>query len=136
MNNSSTILAIDIGDRRHGLAIAHLPTRVALPLTILPHSRHFLTDLAKLHAEHNFSLIVIGLPLTLAGGRSPQTAKVEKLAQKIGDFLKVPIALEDERFTTRQAHGLTLASGRKDPATQIDAVAAQLILEHWLARHP
>ena len=135
MNKQSTVLALDLGDKRHGVAIAHLPTKVALPQAVIPQSRHFLADLGQLHAEYNFELVVVGLPLTLTGTHSPQTAKVEKLAAQISQHLGIPVVFEDERFTTRQAQSL-FAARKKDSTAQLDSIAAQLILEQWLARHP
>ncbi len=132
MNKDSKILGLDLGDRRHGLAMIQLPVRVAIPLGTLTHSRRFLADLAKLHLEHGFDLVVVGLPLTLTGGHSPQTTKATHLAQKIAHHLQLPVVFEDERFTSRQAANLL----GKDQAHSIDAISAQLILEQWLERQP
>jgi putative Holliday junction resolvase len=129
------ILGLDLGDRHIGVAILDTAVPVVLPLPALSNNRFFIKELAKLELAHHFASIVIGLPLTLAGTDSPQTRKVRTLADRIGKVLSLPVHLQDERFTTRQASSLLQAMGPR-PAHHLDSVSAQLILEAWQAAHP
>ena len=72
-------------------------------------------------------LVVVGLPLSLSGGDSVQTAETRAWAQRLSERLNVPVELHDERFTT------LLAS--RDPGDRMaseDSRAAAHLLTDWL----
>lgn len=125
------VLGLDLGDRHIGVAIVDMDARVALPLTTLSNNRQFTDELLRLKKEHGFLTIVVGLPLTLSGSDSPQTHKVRELAAKIAEKTDCEVILEDERFTTHQASQL-LTNAAHDPASSVDAISAQLILQAWM----
>ncbi len=125
------VLGLDLGDRHIGVALVDMDARVALPLTTLNNNRQFIDELLRLKKEHDFFTIVVGLPLTLAGIDSPQTHKVRDLAAKIAEKTACEVVLEDERFTTRQASQM-LSQAAHNPASTVDAISAQLILQAWM----
>jgi len=127
------ILGLDLGDRHTGVAILDTSVPVSLPLPSIVNNRYFLKYLAGIIAAQSATQIIIGLPLTLAGTDSPQTRKVRQMAEKIQEVTGLPVSLEDERFTTRQASAL-LRSSTVHPAHHLDSVSAQLILESWWTR--
>jgi putative Holliday junction resolvase len=71
--------------------------------------------------------VVVGLPLSLSGGDSAQTAEARAFAERLRTVLDRPVELYDERFTT------TLAQRRPGAAAE-DSRAAAVLLEEWLAR--
>jgi putative Holliday junction resolvase len=72
--------------------------------------------------------VVVGLPLSLSGGDSAQTAEARSFAALLAERLDVPVELYDERFTT------SIARARGGTASE-DSRAAAALLEGWLARH-
>lgn len=128
------IIGLDVGDKRVGVAVADLETRVARPLTTLSNNRRLIGELCQLQRELGFSTVVIGIPLTLSGHEGSQAKKTMELADKIKNHLSVDVVFEDERMTSRDAEGRLkdVTYARSD----IDAVSASLILESWLARGP
>jgi putative Holliday junction resolvase len=74
-----------------------------------------------LQAEH----VVVGLPLSLSGRDSAQTAETRRFAAKLAAALSVPVELYDERFTTSLA---AQAGG----TTSLDSRAAAVLLDEWL----
>ena len=73
---------------------------------------------------------MVGLPLSLSGADSAQTAETRAFAQKLQGSVPVPVELYDERFTTRLAQ-------RSGGRASEDSRAAAHLLEGWLAgRHP
>ncbi|MGH2917320.1 MAG: Holliday junction resolvase RuvX, partial [Solirubrobacteraceae bacterium] len=72
--------------------------------------------------------VVVGLPLSLAGGDSAQTVEAREFAARLQERLPVPVELYDERFTTRLAE-----RDPGDPASSEDSRAAAHLLEGWLA---
>jgi len=80
----------------------------------------------EVEAEH----IVVGLPLSLSGGDSAQTAETRGFAERLKASVQVPVELYDERFTTRMA---AAAGG----SGSLDSRAAAVLLDEWLtvSRH-
>ncbi|MFH0905235.1 MAG: Holliday junction resolvase RuvX [bacterium] len=128
------ILGLDVGDRRIGVAIADTFTGLITPLPTHKASREFFNELAKLYHQHHFETVVLGMPLTLSGGRGEQAGKVAEVAEKIKRQLSIQIEFEDERFTSRVAAQQLREIPKDDQAVDIDALSAVLILESWLNR--
>lgn len=108
-----------------------MESKVAVPLPAIPNNRQLFKVLSKLVDEYRIDMIVAGLPLTLTGSESPQTGSARVLAQKIASQLQIPVELQDERLTSRQATNMLQGEHNHPPHHQ-DSVAAQLILESWL----
>jgi putative Holliday junction resolvase len=127
------VLALDHGRARCGVAVSDPSGTLATPLAVIdkPDSGRGLDAIAVLVREREVERVVVGLPTSLDGGESDQAraarAFAGALARRLGK--RVPVELEDERFTTRMA--------QRDPAGargDEDSRAAAHLLEGWLAR--
>ena len=92
-------------------------------------TRRGLARLRSLVRELGAERVVVGLPLSLSGRDSAQTAETRAFAERLEQELPVPVELYDERFTTRLAER---TGGRADE----DSRAAAHLLESWLASQP
>ncbi|HEY7623452.1 MAG TPA: Holliday junction resolvase RuvX [Candidatus Limnocylindria bacterium] len=120
-------LALDVGDRRIGLAVGDDAHGLVRPLRTLSR-RSVLKDLEELRRvarEEEVDALVIGLPLTLRGEVGHQAERVRRFAEA-SSALGLPIELYDERHTTSEAE--------LRGATDVDAAAATIILEDFLSR--
>lgn len=120
-------LALDVGDRRIGLAVGDDAFGLARPLRTLSR-RNLETDLARLReliAREEIGALVIGLPLTLKGERGHQAQRVQRFADACRAF-GLPVDLYDERHTTAEA--------AHRGAADLDAGAATVLLEDFLSR--
>lgn len=142
---SPRILALDVGDRRIGLAITDPLGVTAQPLFTLHRSslRADLKAIARFIRQHSVAEIVVGNPLHADGSASPQAAKAIAFAEAVkAEHPSLQHHLLDERLTTRDAHALLDATGnaarasgasaRIDRKDRIDQVAATLLLESFL----
>lgn len=122
------VLALDYGSARCGCAISDPTGVLATPLAPVtaPHTRRGLAALRRLAAEYGAARVVVGLPLSLSGGDSAQTAETREFAQRLEAELSVPVELYDERLTTRLAE-------RTGGQASEDSRAAAHLLETWLA---
>jgi putative holliday junction resolvase len=122
------VLALDYGSARCGCAVSDPTGVLATPLRSIhaPDSRRGRARLRELIAELGVERVVIGLPLSLAGGDSAQTAETRAFAAGLERALSLPVELYDERFTTRIAER---SQGRADE----DSRAAAHLLQSWLA---
>jgi len=131
---SQTVIALDPGTKRVGVAISDPEGKIALPHAVLPQGPQFIDELAKLASERQVSRIVIGLPRRTSGEEGPEAATARQLAADVERKLGIPVSLYDERFTTKAAASeLTRAnlSVRKQRKV-IDKVAATLLLQSYL----
>jgi putative Holliday junction resolvase len=134
-----TVLAVDYGERRIGVAVGELALGIAHPLTTVAadSDRERLERLAPVVNEWNPVLIVVGLPTHPSNREHPLADRCRRFAQKMGQHFKIPVRLVDERLTSNAAEqSLTAAGvplGRRKQV--LDRVAAQSILETFFASH-
>jgi putative Holliday junction resolvase len=139
-------LGIDYGERRIGLALSDATGLLASPWKQMPNdanavaAAHRLADEVKrLQSEDDgLAAVVIGLPRRLNGEANEQTGRVQAFARLLAQETAVPITLQDERLTSHEADEI-LAQREPDwrkRKTQVDAMAAALILQDFLDRSP
>lgn len=123
-------LALDYGSARCGCAVSDPTGTLATPIepVLRPATRKGISRIAALVHEREAQLVVVGLPLTLAGGDSAQTVEARAFAARLAERLSVPVELYDERFTTLMAQR---DSG--DLGSSEDSRAAAHLLAEWLA---
>lgn len=121
------VLALDYGRERCGCAVSDPTGVLATPIEPVraPASRRGLARLRELVAECGAERVVVGLPLSLSGRDSPQTAETRSFAATLAAAVPVPVELYDERFTTRLAE-------RTGGEASEDSRAAAHLLESWL----
>ncbi|MDX6717758.1 MAG: putative pre6S rRNA nuclease [Solirubrobacteraceae bacterium] len=124
------VLALDYGSARCGCAVSDPTGTLATPIepVLRPATRKGLARIGDVVREREAGLVVVGLPLSLSGADSAQTAEARGFAQRLAERLSVPVELYDERFTTLMA---TRDPG--DPGASEDSRAAAHLLEGWLA---
>ena len=91
---------------------------------------------SKIAAEKGVGEIVCGLPLNAEGNEGEQAEKTRRFVAVLAEKTSLPIAWEDERFTTAAAREVQIMGGvkRGDRKRTIDSIAASYILESYLAR--
>jgi putative holliday junction resolvase len=121
------VLALDHGRARCGCAVCDPTGTLATPLASVeaPESRRGLARLRDLVHELGAERVVVGLPLSLSGGDSAQTAEARAFADRLQAELSIPVELYDERLTTRLA-------ARTGGRASEDSRAAAHLLDSWL----
>lgn len=137
-------IAVDLGDRRTGLAVADSQTRMAAPWTVLEvpieHEggqkligeieRAILRDFPGARALE----LVVGLPLHLDGRESERSKLARVFAARLGEHMDRPVHLADERLTSQQADWAMGGSGltHLQKKRRRDAIAAAALLQTFL----
>ena len=132
MADERRVLALDYGVARCGCALSDPTGTLATPIEPVerPATRRGRARLVGLVREHGVRQVVVGLPLSLSGGDSAQTAETRAFAERLQAALQVPVELYDERFTT-----LLASRDPGDPTSSEDSRAAAHLLTGWLAAH-
>lgn len=130
MTVAVTALGFDYGTRRIGVAVGQTVSGTAQALvTIAVHNgRPDWDAIARVIAEWQPQQLVLGRPERVDDGVHGLTATIERFARRLNGRFGLPVAFVDERLSSYAA--------QDDPAVAsrgLDAVAARLILESWLA---
>ncbi len=136
------ILGFDFGLRRIGVAVGQFTTMTATSLETVGHGTT--PDWAavdRLVREWKPALLVVGLPLNLRGEETDMSRAARKFGASLEDRYSLDISFSDERLTSHAAESRFAelrSQGRlkKKHARQLDAVAAQIILENWIQSSP
>lgn len=135
MKNSAVLLGFDFGMKRIGVAVGQTVTKTARPLAVIlanqgvPHWE----ALDKLIKTWQPDALVVGIPLDMAGKELSVTRAAQQFAKLLQERYQLPVHDIDERLTTKDAREQLFTQGgyKALQNTQIDSVAAQLILQTW-----
>ncbi|MDQ7055011.1 MAG: Holliday junction resolvase RuvX [Persephonella sp.] len=128
------VLALDVGDKRIGVAYSDPLGISANPLKAIQNDKNAVERIKELIKEYDIGTVVVGLPLTLKGEEGEQAKKTKKFVEKIKkEIPDIPVRFVDERFTTtlaeRHLKETTKKSKRKE---KIDSLSAVYILKTYL----
>ena len=133
-----TLLALDVGTKRIGVAVADPTGSFALPVTVIERTnlRDDLAKIADLAESYLARERVVGYPVTLSGDRGIAAEKMDRFIEQLARVFSGTIHRVDERMTTAQATKSLIAAdvSRAKRKTVVDKMAAALILESCLAR--
>jgi putative pre-16S rRNA nuclease len=138
------VLAVDVGERRIGLAISDVSRTLARPLRTLTVRNagdgvnQVAAEIARLEEEDDgLSTVVVGLPVRLDGTPNAQTPRVAAFIDALKARTPVPILTADERLTSVEAESLLAERVRdwRQRKARLDAVAAAVILQDYLEAH-
>ena len=132
-----TVLAFDFGEKRIGVAVGECELRSASPLLTFDAETNDArwSAVAGLLEEWHPVLLVVGLPLSPDGADHDMTTRARRFARQLEGRYRLPVALQDERFTSHEADSqLRDYSGVRNWRSRkqkLDACAAQLILKDF-----
>lgn len=128
---SQTLLSLDVGEKRIGVAKADTEVRLAFPLTTIEVDGHEIATITRLVQEEYADILVVGYPRNQKGEATAQTAYVEDFIKKLSD-LSIPVRFQDESLTSVIAEQRLIAQKKPYTKGDIDAYAATLILQDYL----
>lgn len=135
-----TVLAFDFGLRHLGVAVGEASLGFAHPLTSIDAEANEIrfAAVAKLIAEWQPSLFVLGLPLNMDGSEHEFTRRVRRFARQLEGRFGMPVALVDERLTSVEAESQLRDIGRggRMHKSLSHPVAAQIILQNYFDDYP
>jgi putative Holliday junction resolvase len=131
-------LAVDLGDRRIGLAISDPTGLIASPaghIVRRPGKRPPIGEILDRAQSLEAEGFVVGLPLDQNGEDTERTTEARRVAALLGERSALPVRLVDERFTTAAAHRAIREMGGSTRGRKgdVDALAATVLLQHALA---
>ena len=132
------IMALDIGTKRVGVALSDELYLIAHSREVIQRTsdRAVISRLEEIVDECGVAEIVVGLPVRLDSTLGERARDSMRFAEKIKKYIKLPVKLWDERFSTKEAELVLLEASvtRRKRKKVIDKLAAQIILQGYLDR--
>lgn len=130
------VLALDLGEKRTGVAISDAGGLLASPLTTI-YRKSFSEDfdaVKELVVEYDVGRLVVGVPLSLSGRAGPQARQTEEYALALSKSIRIPVTMVDERYSTSEAERKLKEAGVRPSRERdrVDAAAAAIILQSYL----
>lgn len=133
MSQTKTVLGLDIGAARIGVAMADDRMRIAVPYGAIEVDGTELEQLSALVREHNVETVVVGYPRNQSGESTQQTATVEAAVEPLKSIAQ--IVFQDESLTSVTAENRLKSYKKPYTRGDIDSEAAVIILEDYLETH-
>jgi putative pre-16S rRNA nuclease len=135
LNSPESVIAIDFGEKRVGVAIASMAAQIPRPFKTLVNDVNLIMSLRQIVESENVVHIVVGYPRGLEGQSTDQTKIVEEFVKDLEIRFKVPIDLQDEALTSEKAIDELNRAERPYTKEEVDALAAAYILNDWISEH-
>jgi putative Holliday junction resolvase len=131
-----TVLGLDFGERRIGVAASDPLGLIARPVSVLERTSlaEDVARIGQLAQRRRAETIIVGLPLNMNGSAGPAARRARRFASALRRQLGVEVELWDERLTTAEAERTLIAADarRKRRREVRDGMAAALILQSYL----
>ena len=133
MAAKKNILALDVGDRRVGVALADSQIKIAVPYGYLERSDKIIQQITELMLDHDINILVVGYPRNQSGEATKQTESVEQFAKELAEIeIDADLVFQDESLSSVEAERRL---GRVKDKGEIDAEAASIILQDYLEQN-
>lgn len=133
MASSHSLVCLDVGERRIGVALAETAVRIAVPYDTIDVDGSEIRQIAEVVVREGAQVIVVGYPRNQQGEATAQSAYVEAFAAKLEDIGKV--VFQDESLTSVLAENRLKSRGKPYAKGDIDKEAAVIILQDYLEQH-
>ena len=127
----SNLLALDVGEKRIGVAIADSAVRIAIAYDTIEVDGTEVEQIARLVGQEDIAVVVVGYPRNQQGEPTAQTAYVESFTEQL-EIVAPQIVFQDESLTSVKADELLRRQKKPYAKGDIDALAASLILQDYL----
>lgn len=128
---SSSLVCLDVGEKRIGVAVADPSVRIAIAFETVPVDGNELQRIAEIVLNEGGNTIVVGYPRNQQGETTAQTQYVERFAENLRDIAE-HIVFQDESLTSVIAENRLIAMKKPYEKGDIDAQAAAIILEDYM----
>lgn len=131
MSQNKSYIALDVGEKRIGVAVGDSGVRIAVPFDTIETDGDEIERIAKLVIDEKADVVVIGYPRNQSGEATAQTAYVEEFAKKLTDIAPI-MAFQDESLTSVLAEQRLQSYKKPYTKGDIDALAAAMILQDYM----
>ena len=131
---SLKLMALDVGTKRIGVAVADSAIKIAIPLTTIDNDEtqeSAIKQIIELISKEEINTLVVGLPRNQSGEETPQSAYTKEFVKNF-EYTVDKISFQDESLTSIQAENRLKSYGKPYSKGDIDMNAASIILQDYL----
>lgn len=128
----SYLMALDVGERRIGVAIASTIAKVASPFDAIINDEKVFDTIESLIDQNNIGAIIVGLPRNMQGEETKQSEYVRNFITRLKQNTSLPVVLQDESLTSVHAEEHLKESKKTYSKGQIDSESAVIILNDYI----
>ena len=130
-------LGLDLGSRTLGVSISDKGGMFARAYSVIRHNEEYdrlLNEVKEIVSLENIDAIVLGFPKNMNNTVGPKGELSIEFKEKLENLLSIPVYLQDERLTTKQAHDVLISNdtSRKKRKQVVDKMVACIILQSYL----
>lgn len=129
---SVRIMALDVGERRIGVAVADTAVSIAVPYGVIDADGTEIEQVTTLYEKESAVQLIVGYPRNQSGEPTAQTQYVTEFVARLPRHLAARVIYQDESVTSIQAERLLKAGTKPYTKGDIDKIAASLILQDYL----
>lgn len=134
MSQTKSFLALDVGEKRIGVAVGDSGVKIAVPFDTVEVDGNEIRRIAQLVVSEKADTVVVGYPRNQSGEPTAQTAYVENFAKQLADIAP-DLVFQDESLTSVLAEQRLKGYGRPYSKGDIDAQAAAIILQDYMEQN-
>ena len=131
---SKSYVALDVGEKRIGVALARDDVKIAMAYDTLNVDGGEVQAIAEIIVREKADVLIVGYPRNQAGEPTKQTEFVERFIEQLRDIVS-KIVFQDESLTSVKAEEILNARNQPYAKGEVDALAASLILQDYLETH-
>lgn len=131
MTKNKSYVALDVGEKRIGVAVGDSGVRIAVPFTTIEVDGTEIEQIARIVIDEKADTIVVGYPRNQSGEATAQTAYVEKFSEQLTDITP-SLVFQDESLTSVLAEQRLQSYKKPYTKGDIDALAATMILQDYM----
>lgn len=131
MSQNKSYLALDVGEKRIGVAVGDSGVRIAVPFETIEVDGSEIERIARLVIDQNTDIVVVGYPRNQSGDATAQTEFVEMFAKQLEDIAP-QLVFQDESLTSVIAEQQLKSYQKPYTKGDIDAQSAAIILQDYL----
>lgn len=134
MAHDHAVLALDVGEKRIGVALATMQIRIAVAYDTLSVDGTEYDQIRDIIRRESIDTVVVGYPRNQSGEATQQTSYVEHVADKLRPLVP-ELVFQDESLTSVKAEEILTRQRKPYHKEDIDSLAASLILQDYLETH-
>lgn len=132
MSADETLICLDVGAARIGVARANKIAKIAEPLKTLPNDDDVVRSLEQIIADEHAATVVVGLPQNRNQEDTDQTRFVRDFVRRLKETVTAEFVFQDEAESSIKAEAILRQRGKPYAKENIDAEAATLILQDYI----
>jgi putative Holliday junction resolvase len=134
MTQNKSFVALDVGEKRIGVAVGDSGVRIAVPFDTIETEGDEIERIAQIIINEKADVVVVGYPRNQSGEPTAQTAYVERFVERLTDIAP-QLVFQDESLTSVLAEQRLQSYKKPYSKGDIDALAAAIILQDYMEQN-